>query len=207
MLELGEFVKLQKVINDYVHLDGGTHVFRIAKYTSILLAAMGKSNEYSGYVGLGAALHDIGKIFIPLEILEKPGKLTPGEFEIVKTHSLEGYKLMAGLKSNFFQMSAEISLYHHENYDGTGYPMGIKGQQIPFNARVVSIVDVFDSLVHKRSYKDNWSIKEALDFMNEQTGKKFDPELMEHFDKVVSKLAGQVELATHLDLLANQPTG
>lgn len=200
MLELREFVKLQKYVNEYVELDGGTHVFRIAKYTSVILHHMDCTTEYSGYVGLAAALHDIGKLFIDRDILEKPAKLSAEEFEIVKTHSIQGFNLMGPLRSNFFQSAAEIALNHHENWDGSGYPHGIKGNQIPFNARVVAVIDVFDSLVHKRVYKDSWSIKEAMEYIHDQSGKKFDPEIIAHFDKSVAHLAGIVELDQQRDI-------
>lgn len=194
MIELNDFIKLQKFIREYVELDGGTHVFRIAKYSSIILNEMECTAEYSGYVGMAAAFHDIGKLFVPKEILDKPDKLTPEEFAQVQPHTTMGHKLMYPLKSNFFHTASEIALRHHENWDGSGYPHGLKKLQIPFNARVVSIVDVFDSLVHKRSYKDAWTINEATKFIHEMSGKKFDPDIVKKFDKAISKIAGIVEV-------------
>lgn len=200
MIELNDFVKLQEFISEYVEIDGHTHVFRIAKYSSIMLKELGKPDEYAGYVGLAAALHDIGKLFVPAEILSKPGKLTPEEFELIKPHCSHGHNLMSPLNSNFFHTAGTIALYHHENWNGSGYPHGISGKQIPFNARVISIIDVFDSLVHTRVYKKAWTIKEAMKFINDQSGKKFDPEIVEVFDRVIAKFAGIVELEQQRDI-------
>lgn len=197
MLHLKEFVQLQAPIQEYIEVDGGTHVFRMALYTSMLLNNLGYTPEHSSFVGMTAALHDIGKLFVDREILNKPGKLTPDEFSQIKPHTIQGFKLMGGLRSNFFQTAAGIALYHHESWDGSGYPYGLKGEQIPLNARVVAVADVFDSLMHSRVYKDAWPVSKCVEFINERSGTKFDPQVIEAFNKTVADMASTKELEIH----------
>ena len=189
MLDLKEFINLQKYVQDYIELDGGTHVFRIAKYTSMILRKLDYTEEHSDFVGMVAMLHDIGKLFVPDDIVHKPGKLEPVEFEIMKTHTTKGYELLKDMRSHYFNSAASIALYHHENWDGSGYPLGIRNKQIPIYARAVSVVDVFDSLAHPRVYKDAWSISDTVQFIHDQREIKFDPMLVEVFDDVVADLA------------------
>ena len=128
-----------------------------------------------------SALHDIGKIGISDAILHKPGKLSPEEFEEVKLHTGIGYELLRNSKSIFLVAGASIALYHHENWDGSGYPQGLAGEAIPLNSRIVSIVDVFDALVSDRPYKQAWTQEAALEFLTSQRGLKFDPQLVDLF--------------------------
>ncbi|BCS81715.1 HD domain-containing phosphohydrolase [Anaerocellum diazotrophicum] len=128
---------------------------------------------------IAAYLHDIGKIVIPESILNKPGKLTQEEYSIVKRHSLDGYNILSNIE--YFDNIKEIVLYHHENFDGSGYPLGIKGDKIPLESRIISIADVFDALTTDRPYRKAFSEEQALEIMKEDVGKKFDPEVFEEF--------------------------
>ncbi len=128
-----------------------------------------------------APMHDIGKIAIPEEILNKPGKLTPEEFDIMKTHATAGYSLLCKSEKRMIVAAAEVAYGHHEKWDGTGYPRGLSGEDIPLYARIVAIADVFDALGNDRCYKKAWELPQILEFFKEQRGKHFDPRLMEIF--------------------------
>ena len=126
-------------------------------------------------------MHDVGKIGIPDAILRKPGKLTPEEFEVMKTHTLLGADMLADSEVPMLQMARQIALGHHERWDGGGYPYGEAGQEIPEAARIVSIADVYDALTHARVYKSAMSEEEALGIMRSGAGSQFDPLLLAHF--------------------------
>jgi putative two-component system response regulator len=136
-------------------------------------------------ISKAAALHDIGKISIPDNILLKPGKLTPEEFEIIKTHSIKGAKLIDGMKGinsqSYVKACRDIALYHHERWDGKGYPEGLSGADIPLAARAMAVVDVYDALISKRVYKPAFSHEEALKIISEGAGTQFDPTIAEIF--------------------------
>ena len=150
-----------------------------------LAAAFGRALRLEGeeldVLVRAAELHDIGKIAIPESILLKPGALTLEEFDIMQSHTTLGGKLLGGSDSDVFKLAEEIALYHHENFDGTGYTPGLAGEAIPMVARIVSIADVFDALTHERPYKRAWSWEEAVDWISEQAGQKFDPAAVEAF--------------------------
>jgi putative two-component system response regulator len=136
-------------------------------------------------ISKAAALHDIGKISIPDSILLKPGKLTPEEFEIIKTHSVKGAKLIDGMKGinsqSYVKACRDIALYHHERWDGKGYPEGLSGNNIPLAARAMSVVDVYDALTTKRVYKPAFSHEESLEIISKGAGTQFDPVITEIF--------------------------
>ena len=159
----------------------GTHVKRISE----MMYRFAQINEVAPseceILRIASSLHDLGKIAIPDSILKKPGRLTPDEFEIIKTHTNEGYRIISKSKSPFLELAAEIALNHHEKYDGTGYPMQKTGDDIPYFARMMAIVDVFDAMTHKRVYKDAYSVEEALRYLEENKGRHFDPELTQQF--------------------------
>jgi HD-GYP domain-containing protein (c-di-GMP phosphodiesterase class II) len=144
---------------------------------------------------MAAPMHDIGKIGIRDEILLKPGKLTPEEFEIMKTHTVIGHEILKDSPSMFLQMGSVIALSHHEKFDGTGYPYGKKGEEIPIEARIVAVADVYDALVSERPYKHAWSVETALEYMERQKGKHFDPVVLEAFKSqfdAVAKIHGML---------------
>lgn len=155
------------------------HVRRVAEYSYILSVAAGLSEDESNLLRLASPMHDIGKIGIPDHILNKPGKLTPEEFEIIKSHTQIGFEILKQSNRKIMKTAATIAMQHHERWDGTGYPSGIAGENIQLLGRITSVADVFDALGHKRVYKDAWPESEILDYMKEQSGKMFDPRLVE----------------------------
>ncbi|MBQ8195373.1 MAG: HD domain-containing protein [Oscillospiraceae bacterium] len=159
----------------------GQHVKRVSEYTKILCTALNMSDEETWKVSNAAALHDVGKIMIPQEIINKPGKLTADEFEIIKTHVQYGKKLLEKSSGELMRVSSNIAHHHHEKYDGTGY-MGIQGDNIDLYARCVSVADVFDALVSKRPYKKAWLPEDARKEIVSQSGRQFDPVIVKAFD-------------------------
>ncbi len=165
----------------------GLHVKRVSDYTELLARLLGLEEDKCQSMKLTAPLHDIGKIGIPESILYKPAILSEAEFDVVKKHTLIGHSLLSDSDSDFIIEAADIALKHHENWDGTGYPNGLKEQEIPIESRIVAFVDVFDSLSQKRVYKEAWDIETIKVYMKEQRGKKFDPKIVDlffaHFDE------------------------
>ena len=171
----------------------GEHLERIEFYTRIIAEHLAKSGPYSAeinqsyidYVARSSILHDIGKVGIPDNILLKPGKLTPEEFEIMKTHAAIGADAIddAACQSDcdFLLVAAEIARYHHERFDGSGYPEKLKGQDIPLSARIVAVPDVFDALTSERVYKSAMSPRDAKEIIVSERGKHFDPEVVDAF--------------------------
>lgn len=159
----------------------GKHVKRVSEYTRVLCEALGMSDEEVWEVSSAAALHDVGKIMVPQDIINKPGKLTDEEFAIIKTHVQYGKKLLEKCQGELMHISADIAYHHHERYDGKGY-MGVKGEDIDLYARCVSVADVFDALVSRRPYKKAWSPEEAKAEILSQRGKQFDPNIVDLFE-------------------------
>ncbi len=159
----------------------GDHIERVASYSKLIARKLGFSNEFSEDIYLASPLHDIGKIGIPDNILKKKGKLSIEEFEIMKKHTIYGFRLLSNSKVKVIHMAAKIALYHHENWDGTGYPYGLRGKEIPIEARIVSVTDVFDALGEVRPYKKGWKAEKVIKFIEENAGKKFDPKITEIF--------------------------
>lgn len=181
-----DVVKLLSEITEFKSAETSSHVQRISEYTYILGRFCGMFEDEAKMVSKMSILHDIGKITIPDKILCKPSKLTHEEFETMKEHTSNGQQLLLkGFSSDpkISKVAQEIALYHHEKWDGSGYPKGLKGEEIPLCARIVSIVDVFDALVNKRVYKDSWSIKDAQEYIESSSGTHFDPKLVKLFMK------------------------
>lgn len=164
------------------------HVRRIGLYAEALAKELGWEESKAADLRIAAAMHDIGKIGIPDSILLKPGKLTPEEFEVMKGHPEIGADMLNKTKIPLLNMAAQVSLCHHERWDGSGYPKGLKGEEIPVEARITTIVDVYDALVHKRVYKQASSEQAALTLMKQMVGKHFDPELFQLFMKNLPKM-------------------
>ncbi len=164
----------------------GQHVKRVSEYTRVLCEALGMNDTDIWKVSNAAALHDVGKIMVPQEIINKPGRLTAEEFEIIKTHVNYGKKLLEKCPGELMQLSADIAFHHHERYDGTGY-MGIKGDDINIYARCVSVADVFDALVSRRPYKEPWKPEDAKAEILSQRGRQFDPNIVDLFEKNYDK--------------------
>ncbi len=159
----------------------GAHIRRIGLYSAAMAKALGWSQFAVDDILSAAPMHDIGKIGIPDTILKKAGRLTPEEFTVMKTHPAIGGQILGGSDSDMIKMAADIAECHHECFDGSGYPKGLKGEEIPVAARIVSIVDVYDALVHARVYKPAFPEPEALAIMAEQVGSKYDPDLFQLF--------------------------
>lgn len=164
----------------------GQHVKRVAEYTEVLCKGLGYSDEESWKISLASMMHDVGKIMIPESILEKPGKLTDEEFKTIKNHIRYGKKMLEGSPGELFNLSTDIAYQHHERWDGTGY-MGIKGEEISPAARCVALADVFDALVSRRAYKAPWTPEKAYDEIVSQSGKHFDPAVVESFKQNFDK--------------------
>ncbi|MGE6193082.1 HD domain-containing phosphohydrolase [Stutzerimonas stutzeri] len=158
----------------------GQHIIRIGESAALIAAALGQPAEWVERIRLAAPMHDVGKIGIPDHILLKPGTLTDLERKIMQRHTQIGHAILRdGEESPLLEMAAEIALYHHERWDGTGYPHGLKGEQIPLAARVVALCDVYDALRSPRPYKEPWSKERAQAYIREQAGLYFDPTLVE----------------------------
>jgi response regulator RpfG family c-di-GMP phosphodiesterase len=157
------------------------HVARVANYSKLLAKKYNLSQDEQDAIFYASPFHDIGKVGIRDEILLKPAKLTNEEFEIMKTHSAIGYEILKDTKSKYLQLGASIALYHHEKYDGNGYPHGLEGEDIPIEARIVAVADVFDALVSKRPYKKAWSYEDAIELLKSERAKHFDPKLLNIF--------------------------
>ncbi len=160
---------------EYRDDETGEHTKRVGRESARLAAALGLPAREVELIRRAAPLHDVGKIGIPDRILLKPGKLTAEEFERMKGHTTIGAQILSGSRFPLLQMAEQIALGHHENWNGSGYPFGVEGEDIPLPARIVAVVDVFDSLTHERVYKPAWSEPRALDLIEEEIGRKFDP--------------------------------
>lgn len=159
----------------------GAHIQRMAHYSQIIARGLDLGPAMEKLVLEAAPMHDVGKIGIPDYILLKPGKLTPEEFEVMKGHARLGYELLKDSGSEILRAGAEVAMSHHEKYDGSGYPFGLKGTQIPQLGRIVAVADVFDALTSERPYKRAWSLDDACRFLEERRSKHFDPLCVEAF--------------------------
>jgi HD-GYP domain-containing protein (c-di-GMP phosphodiesterase class II) len=158
--------------------DTGRHLRRMSRFSGILAMGVGLSFQEAEDIRYAAPLHDIGKVAIPDAILRKPAKLTPEEFEEMKKHTVYGAKMLINAESRLLRLAAKIAVGHHEWYDGSGYPAGLKGESISLEARIVTVADVFDALSSKRVYKGEWSVEDALKYIEERSGKQFDPQVV-----------------------------
>ena len=159
----------------------GAHVHRVALICEKLAQKLGLSDAFISAIRLAAPLHDIGKVLIPGDLLHKPGKLDENEWETMKGHADAGFKLLSKSKTSVSKLGARLAHYHHENWDGSGYPDGLRGIEIPLEARIMAIADVFDSLGSARCYKEKWCDNDIKIFLIEQRNKKFDAKLIDVF--------------------------
>mgnify|MGYP003385131540 CR=1 FL=1 len=174
--------------SNYRDDETGTHMRRIGLYAAEIASTLGWSEERIVDFKMAAAMHDIGKISIPDEILLKPGRLDEAEFEQMKEHASVGGKLLAGSGIPMLDTAAQIANYHHEKWDGSGYPDGLKGEQIPEVARIVAIVDVYDAMTHERVYKKAYSEEKTLGIMEAMAGVHLDAELYGLFVSIIDRI-------------------
>jgi putative nucleotidyltransferase with HDIG domain len=161
------------------------HSRRVTELTIILAKAMGIHGDELIHIRRGAILHDIGKMGVPDQILRKPGKLTENEFEIIKQHPNHSYKLLSRIP--FLEKAIDIPYCHHEHWDGSGYPRGLKGEDIPLSARIFSIIDVWDAVQSERPYNHAWSQEKTIEHLKSQSGTLFDPDCVSTFLDLVEK--------------------
>jgi response regulator RpfG family c-di-GMP phosphodiesterase len=181
---------LGEVIEKHFEETAG-HVRRISEMIYRFSQKLNFSHSESELLKVASTMHDIGKIGIPDAILKKRGRLTLEEFEQIQEHSIIGYKLLSKSKLEILKLSAEIALNHHEKFNGSGYPNGLIGHTIPYSARILAILDVFDAMTHKRVYKDACSKEEALEYIINQSGIHFDPELVKVFIQELEYIIGK----------------
>ncbi|MDE2027830.1 MAG: response regulator [Candidatus Omnitrophica bacterium] len=171
----------------------GDHIYRMSHYSQALAKAVGFTREQSDLLLTTSPLHDIGKIAIPDAILLKPARLEPHEFEIIKTHTILGAKMLSGSNSVFLKMAESIAMSHHEKWDGTGYPNGLKEDEIPLVGRICAVADVFDALSSDRPYKGAWSFEKTMAELNRLKGSHFDPKLIEAFESIQEEIKAVYE--------------
>ena len=166
---------------EYKDNETGLHVIRMSHYSRILALAAGFSEAEADELLSAAPMHDVGKIGIPDAILQKPGRLDDEEWQVMRTHAQIGAEIIGEHESGLLQMARRIALTHHEKWDGSGYPNGLRGEEIPLEGRIVAIADVFDALTSARPYKKPWSVDDTLALLRRESGRHFDPQLVELF--------------------------
>jgi len=169
--------------------DTGKHIKRMSKYGQLIAQAVGLGDETAELILHASALHDIGKMGIPDSILLKPGPLTDDEWKIMKAHTTFGFQILNAENNNaLMEMARIIALSHHEKWDGSGYPNGLKREKIPIEARIAALSDVFDALTSERPYKQAWSVEKAVIEINRQRDKHFDPRLVDVFNELLPEI-------------------
>lgn len=176
-----EVLQLLGCASEYRDDMTGQHTQRVGLLSGLLAEQLGLSEQEADQIRLAAPLHDIGKIGIPDAILLKPGRFEAHEFECMKSHTSIGSSILEGGSFKLLKLAKLIALSHHEKWDGTGYPHGLKGEEIPLEARIVALADFYDALTHERPYKRAWTKEEALNEIKEQSGKHFDPRIVDAF--------------------------
>ena len=173
--------------------DTAQHVHRVSEISWLIAREAGLDDEQCRLIREASPMHDLGKIGVPDQILRKPGKLTPTEFDLVKQHSNIGADILRGGATPIVRMAETIARWHHERWDGTGYPDGLKGEEIPLPARIVAIADVFDALTSRRPYKQSWPVIKAVEAVRSLSGTHFDPRLVECFLAALPEVAEVME--------------
>ena len=173
---------------EYKDNETGLHVMRMSHYSQVLALAYGFSEQKAEDLLHAAPMHDIGKIGIADSILLKPGKLTADEYKEMQKHPLIGAEIIGDCDSDLLKMAKAVALYHHEKWDGSGYPFGLSGEQIPIEARIVALSDVFDALTSARPYKKAWSIEETLQYIRQQKGQHFEPLLVDLLEQNLQQI-------------------
>ncbi|WP_417763357.1 HD domain-containing phosphohydrolase [Shewanella sp.] len=183
-----EIIKRLGRAAEYRDNETGTHVIRMSHYARLLAEELGMPAAFCETLFNAAPMHDVGKIGTPDAILRKPGKLDPDEWAIMQRHVQIGAEIIGEHPDPLLQMSRKIALYHHERWDGTGYPEGLSGEQIPLEARIAALADVFDALTSERPYKRAWTVEEALELLQKERGKHFEPKLVDAFMRILPQV-------------------
>ena len=160
----------------------------MSKYCERLALAAGVSPDEASMLLTASPMHDVGKIGIPDAVLLKPGKLEGEEWEIMKSHATIGGEILSGGDSELMEMARVVALTHHENFDGSGYPLGLAGEEIPLMGRITAICDVFDALLSERPYKKAWPLDKTINMIREEAGSKFDPDLVDTFLGIIDEI-------------------
>lgn len=166
----------------------GMHIVRMGHFSAEIARALGLSSTECETLLMATPMHDIGKVATPDRILLKPGKLDAQEWEIMRQHTVAGYEILKDSQSQLLQTAAQIALSHHEKFDGTGYPYGIKGEHIPLCGRICAVSDVFDALTSERPYKRAWPVEQAIEEVDRISGTHFDPQLVRAFHTALPKI-------------------
>ncbi len=166
----------------------GEHGRRVGRLAALVARGLGLPADTVELIERAAPLHDVGKLAVPDEILLKPGKLTPDELEAMKLHTVVGGEILGRSRSELLRMSEEIALTHHEWWDGSGYPCGLEGEEIPLVGRIAALADVFDALTHRRPHRRAWPVAEALAEIERLRGRQFDPQVVDVFRRVLHDL-------------------
>ena len=176
-----DHLMLTAYIAEYAEWDNHSHLERIRRYTYILASGTDVGHNEASLISIASILHDIGKITIPVSILKKTANLEPDEYKIAERHTVESSRLLSGSGSPILQTAKVIARTHHERWDGSGYPEGLKGEEIPFSGRIMALADVFDALTTRRPYKTPMQPDAACALIKESSGSLFDPKLVTIF--------------------------
>ncbi len=182
-LEAAQFETIERLTKAAEFRDDETaaHLQRMSHYSRLLARKRGLDDYTSELIQTASPMHDVGKIGIPDSILLKPGKLTRDEYDVMKQHTEIGYRILSGSDSELLKLAASIARTHHEKFDGSGYPRGLVGTDIPIEGRIVAVTDVFDALTSKRPYKPAWSTEDAISLLEDGRGRHFDGDLVDLF--------------------------
>ena len=182
---------------EYKDNETGLHVVRMSHYARLLAIKLGLPDTFCDLIFNAAPMHDIGKIGTPDAVLKKPGKLNAEEWAIMQQHAVIGAEIIGEHDDPLLKMARRIALTHHEKWDGSGYPYGLAGEDIPLEGRIVAIADVFDALTSQRPYKPAWTIEATMELLESEAGKHFDPKLVAEFKQILPQV---VEIRdTHLE--------
>jgi hypothetical protein len=176
------------VAAEYKDVDTAAHIERMSRYSALIAKSMSRDTDYVEMMRLASPMHDVGKIGIPDAILLKPGKLTEAEFDHMKKHTEIGARILGGSDVPLLRMSETIAWTHHEKWDGSGYPRGLHGDEIPVEGRMVALADVFDALTSRRCYKPAFTVDKALEVIREGKGKHFDPQVVDAFQSSLAEV-------------------
>ncbi|AEF53699.1 HD domain-containing phosphohydrolase [Marinomonas posidonica] len=183
-----EIIKILGRAAEYKDNETGMHVVRMSHYSRLLAQAADMPKDWTELLFTAAPMHDVGKIGIPDNVLGKPGKLDPDEWELMQQHVNFGVDIIGEQRAPLLKMAKTVAATHHEKWDGSGYPNGLAEEDIPIEGRIVALADVFDALTSERPYKKAWSVEQTMDLIVEQKGKHFDPTLVELFEKILPEI-------------------